>query len=204
MAVLNVNPVDYDAWYDRHPDIYRAELEALAFFTRDYRNPMLEVGVGTGRFAAPLGVKYGIDPHGGMLSLAAGRGVEVVRGVGEMLPFKDAVFNMVLMVATLSFVDNPGLVLREVRRVLVPGGGLVLAFIPRDSCFGRRYSEKFKGARFHSFGEVLSLLERTSFEVRGVKSTVVDGNVEAVFDGYVVGASFVVVCAHRRGTGSVF
>jgi len=35
----------------------------------------LEIGVGTGRFAAPLGIKVGVDPSMAMLAYAAERGV---------------------------------------------------------------------------------------------------------------------------------
>lgn len=45
----------------------------------------LEIGVGTARFAAPLGVQVGIDPSSAMLRYAAGRGITVVRATAERL-----------------------------------------------------------------------------------------------------------------------
>ena len=49
----------------------------------------MEIGVGSGRFAQPLGVKIGIDPSRNMLKFAKERGIQVIRGGGENLPFKD-------------------------------------------------------------------------------------------------------------------
>ena len=54
----------------------------------------LEVGVGTGRFAAPLGIHIGLEPSPAMAKLARARGVEVHSGVGENLPYEDDRFNL--------------------------------------------------------------------------------------------------------------
>jgi len=51
----------YDRWYERHPAAYAAELAALRALRPSFRRG-LEVGVGTGRFAAPLGVAFGVRP----------------------------------------------------------------------------------------------------------------------------------------------
>ena len=42
----------------------------------------LEIGVGTGRFAGPLGVKFGIDLVGETLGYARARGVYVASAIG--------------------------------------------------------------------------------------------------------------------------
>ena len=46
----------------------------------------IEIGVGTGRFAAPLGIKVGVDPSMTMLTYAAKRGVLGLQGTAEALP----------------------------------------------------------------------------------------------------------------------
>ncbi len=66
----------------------------------------LEVGVGSGRFAAAFGIKFGFDPSQAMLDIAKSRGIEVFNGVAESLPFEDDYFDFVLTVATLCFVDD--------------------------------------------------------------------------------------------------
>jgi SAM-dependent methyltransferase len=71
-------------------------------------------------------------------------------------------FDGVVMVATLCFVSDPSLALRECGRVLHDDGTLVLAIIPADSPWGRLYAEKGKAghafystATFHTCNEVI-------------------------------------------------
>ena len=125
----------YDAWYDspKGRAIFGDELAALQPLFDDVRGSRLEVGVGTGRFAAALGIGFGIDPAVAALRLAAGRGVRVVAARGEELPFPDASFGAVLFMVTLCFVQDPLAALREARRVLRPEGGWWSAtFRPMD------------------------------------------------------------------------
>ena len=157
---------EYDRWYDRHAAAYRSELAAVRrALPRTGRG--LEVGVGTGRFAAPLGIAEGIDPAGNMLALARRRGVKVRRGRGEALPYGDGEFDYVAIIVTLCFVADPPAVLREARRVLKPGGTLVAAVIDRESELGRRARVKqspfYHGARFFSVPELRGLLKEAGF-----------------------------------------
>jgi SAM-dependent methyltransferase len=100
----------------------------------------LEIGVGTGRFAAPLGVRAGIDPSPAMAAIARTRGIEVSIGKAELLPFAAEEFDYALMVTTICFVDDLGAAFREAARVLKPGGRLVVGFIDRDSPLGKLYA----------------------------------------------------------------
>jgi ubiquinone/menaquinone biosynthesis C-methylase UbiE len=128
MAPFDANCERYDRWFEKHQAAYISELLALrALVPCEGRG--LEVGVGTGRFAAPLGIAVGVDPSNAMLTRAAQRRVEVVRGVAEALPFPDGSFDHVLIVTTICFVDSPEKMLAEARRVLRPGGKLVMGFV---------------------------------------------------------------------------
>jgi len=124
----------------------------------------LEVGVGTGRFAIPLGVDIGIDPSFEMLQIAQTRGIEVVKGVGEDIPFKCDTFDYVLFVTTVCFLDNPVSAFKEAKRVLKKGGKLVIGMIPKESVLGkyhmrnREKSRFFRNAVFYNTEEIVSLL----------------------------------------------
>jgi SAM-dependent methyltransferase len=129
----------------------------------------LEVGIGTGRFAAPLGVQVGLDPAGAMLARARQRHITVVQGIAEALPFADGAFDYVLMVVVLSFLDDARAGLAEIRRILGPGGVLVIGFIDRGSPAGRDYLARhahkvfFRDASFYDSAEVERLLSEAGF-----------------------------------------
>ena len=96
----------YDVWYDKNKFAYFSELKTVKKVLPK-TGKGLEVGVGTGRFAGALGVKFGIDPSGKMLEAAKKRGVEVKLGSGEKIPFQNSTFDYVIIVITLCFVKNP-------------------------------------------------------------------------------------------------
>jgi len=59
----------YDRWFEENQSIYEAELRAVRSFITDNRRS-LEVGVGTGRFAVPLGIRIGIEPAESIRAIA--------------------------------------------------------------------------------------------------------------------------------------
>jgi SAM-dependent methyltransferase len=59
----------YDAWYDKHKFAFLSEIEAIKKILPQNEKG-LEIGIGTGRFAARLGIAMGIDPSGKMLKIA--------------------------------------------------------------------------------------------------------------------------------------
>ena len=103
------------------------------------------MGVGTGRIAAPPGLRAGVDPAREMLRLAP-RELDLVEGVGEMLHLRSRAFPCALLVVTLCFVQDPAAVLREAMRV---AERVVTCIVHRNSPWGRRYREA--AARGHPF-----------------------------------------------------
>lgn len=160
----------YEAWFGKHEAAYVSELLALRPFV-PLEGRGLEIGVGSGRFAAPLGIGVGLDPSAAMLGYAAARGIEVVRGTAEDLPFRDASFEHALVVTTICFVDSPEEMLAEAHRVLVPGGRLVIGFIDRESSLGQTYLAQqvdnvfYREATFYSAAEVARLLTDANFSI---------------------------------------
>jgi SAM-dependent methyltransferase len=162
------NTERYERWFDEHEEAYVSEAEALAALVPQ-KPDGVSVGVGTGRFAAPLGVGIGVDPSVGMLERAEERGITTVRGVAEALPFDDGSFGTVLLVTTVCFVDDLHAALREARRVLRPDGCVVLGYVDGDSPLGRRYEEGkdenpfYSEATFVSTEEVSDALREAGF-----------------------------------------
>lgn len=161
----------YDDWFVKHRKVYLSELARIgrAFPVPDART--VEVGVGSGRFAAPLGIPIGIEPSVALGRMARSRGVEIIRGVGECLPLKDESCSAILMVTVICFFDDPAMAFGEAYRVLVPGGALVAGFLERKSVAIQAYlrgneEHRFLSqGRFYSSDEVQSLLRDTGFTI---------------------------------------
>ncbi|HEV2944790.1 MAG TPA: ubiquinone/menaquinone biosynthesis methyltransferase [Solirubrobacteraceae bacterium] len=94
---------------------------------------VLDVATGTGMVAAELRRRadcsvVGVDQSAEMLAGAKARfagensGVELVQGQAEQLPFADASFDAVTFTYLLRYVDDPAATMRELARVVRPGG----------------------------------------------------------------------------------
>ncbi|MDK2372081.1 MAG: class I SAM-dependent methyltransferase [Candidatus Korarchaeota archaeon] len=172
----------YDKWYEENEDIYLAELSCLKDLLRK-DGPCLEVGVGTGRFAGPLQIDVGLDAAYSPLLLAKDRGLEVVQGKAESLPFRDSSFSCVILVVTLCFLEDREMALKEIARVLNKRGLLYVCVIPSESPLGKRYSEKrgsgsiYSYAKFVSREELLSLLRSRGFLPMSECHTLIEGGV---------------------------
>ena len=190
------NAAAYDRWYDENPEVLALELSAVrflfdkakeAFFAGGCRRPIqgLEVGVGTGRFGAALGIKNGIDPAPAMLEIASGRGMEVVAGVAENLPFADGRFDYTAFFTSICFLNDPLKAFLEANRVTREGGFLICSFLNRDSRMGRwlaDHKEKdlfYRSAAFFSGEEVKGLLGKAGYHTFSVRETVFDKPSEA-------------------------
>ncbi|MEA3328869.1 MAG: methyltransferase domain-containing protein [Candidatus Omnitrophota bacterium] len=164
--IFNCYYKKYDAWYDKNRFAYLSEIETIKKVLPK-KGRGLEIGVGTGRFAAPLGITTGIDPSENMLGVAKEKGINVHLGFGEHLPFKNAAFDYVMIVITLCFVQNPEKVLKESRRVLRKGGNIIVGIVDKNSFLGKFYQKKksifYKQANFFSVKEVAGLLKITGF-----------------------------------------
>ncbi len=156
----------YDAWYDRNKFAYLSELEALKKAVPK-RGKGLEIGVGTGRFAAPLNVGTGVDPSKKMIEIARQRGIDARLGYGERLPFRNSTFDYATIIITLCFVKDQLKVLREARRVLKKNGKIITAIIDKESFLGKFYQRKrsvfYKQAKFFSIKEITHLLNKAGF-----------------------------------------
>ena len=128
---------------------------------------VLDVGCGTGALtlAAAEAVGFGgevcgIDPNPEMLAVARRKpsGIDWRDGRAEALPFRDASFDAVLSQFAMMFFQDPAAALREMRRVLRPGGRIVLAVCDAverspgyaalatllDRLFGRQVGDAFR------------------------------------------------------------
>jgi SAM-dependent methyltransferase len=204
---FNNNVDRYEQWFVDNPLAYVSELRAVRELVPTNSNG-IEIGLGTGRFASPLGITRGIEPSRSMAELARKKGIEVVAGVAEHLPFMDNEFGFVLMVTTVCFLDDMDMAFREVRRVLKPGGSFVIGFVDRDSSLGKAYqtgkdkSAFYQHATFYTTKDIVAALQKAGFGSFECRQTLFQpletmAEVEPVKEGYGQG-SFVVVRAEKK------
>jgi ubiquinone/menaquinone biosynthesis C-methylase UbiE len=102
-------------------------LEALSW---DRARRVVDLGTGAGthlpeiRRLAPGACVVGVDRSSGMLELARQHGAPVVLMDGVELGLRDCSIDVAVMAFVLFHLDDPVVALREVRRVLHPGGAV--------------------------------------------------------------------------------
>jgi SAM-dependent methyltransferase len=176
----------YDRWFDEHPEVYQSEVRALERFVPS-RGRGIEIGVGSGRFALPLQVQVGVDPALHMARIARDRGIDVVLGKAEALPFCRGLFDFALMVTAVCFFDDLSQALAETFQILASGGQLIIALIDRNSPLGEEYSRDketrrfFQEARFYTTEEVREMLKKAGFAQCE--------SISVIFQGYGAGPS---------------
>lgn len=108
---------------------YRRELIPAA------RGRVLEIGIGSGLnlplYAAGVNTVVGLDPSERLLSMARRRAaqadvpVDLMQGSASAIPLDNDSVDMLVMTWTLCSIPDPIAALREMRRVLKPGGALL-------------------------------------------------------------------------------
>lgn len=96
---------------------------------------LVDIGCGPGGFLCAAHNRFpnlrlfGLDLSEGMVAEVSerlGRAVNVVAGDAEAMPFEDALFDVVTCNMSIHHYPHPLDALREMRRILVPGGHLLL------------------------------------------------------------------------------
>jgi len=198
----------YEKWFDTNRFAYESELEAVRIMLPK-QGKGVEIGVGSGKFAVPLEVKFGLDPSPKMRALAEKRGIEVKEGIAEKLPYKTEMFDYALMVTTLCFLDDIHIAFKEIHRILNSGGFFINGFIDKESELGKFYqkhkqeSDFYKVAKFYSVDEVVGVLKKENFEnfefVQTIFQDLSDvSTTEPIESGHGRG-SFVVIKAKKSG-----
>jgi SAM-dependent methyltransferase len=149
---------EFDRWsehYDRSAlqwllfgPSHRALLERMRSPLGDRPSTVLDVGCGTGVFAAlvrsafPQATIWGVDLVAAMLSKGRERRasppgrVALVQGDSERLPFQAGAFDVVTCSNSFHHYPDQGRAVAEMRRVLKPGGRLLLVDGCRDGWWG--------------------------------------------------------------------
>lgn len=170
-GIFDKNVEVYEKWYEEYSEVYQSEIAAIRQQLQKLPENLrgIEVGLGTGRFALPLGIKEGVEPSEAMAKKAIDRGIEVIEGVAESLPYGDLQFDFVLFV-TACHLDNIKRALTEAHRVLKHKGAILIGFLDKYQSVAKQYFEKrhrstfFAKATFCSVDRIEKLLKENAFK----------------------------------------
>ncbi len=206
--VFEKNRERYEKWFENYKAVYESELNMLKSVLPPF-DRALEIGVGSGRFAYPLGIKEGVEPSEKMAEIARARGIKVYPGFAENLPFRDEQFDLVLIAVTICFVNDPEKTLEEAYRVLKREGKVAVAIVDRETPIGLEYLKKkergefYRNVNFFSTEELHSMLKSKSFDVKETYQTLFANSIDDIKEpqdfskGYGEGG-FVVVIGEKR------
>jgi SAM-dependent methyltransferase len=190
---------------------------------------VLDVGCGDGTLAVACWQNgaarvVGCDADPRMVARAAGRAagakaaINVLVGRAERLPFQDGSFDLVTAVTVLAFIAESDQAVREMARVLRPGGRLVIGDLGRWNWWaaGRRIrgwlgSATWRAARFRSAGALRTLVEGSGLRVERASGAIYFPPVTAMArlmapadavlgEITTVGAAFIALSARKLGS----
>lgn len=155
-------------WYTGRRKILTSFVKDICRRVTDRRPRILDVGCGTGAnllMLSQYGDAEGVDVSEDALAFCRERGLENVKlGAAEKLPYDDDTFDLVTALDVVEHLDDDLAGLREMRRVLRPGGR-VLLFVPTFMFLWGLQDDVSNHRRRYRMPELQRVLEQAGFEV---------------------------------------
>jgi SAM-dependent methyltransferase len=176
----------------------RVLLDLIRRASRGIARPrILDYGCGTGGNTdayTPLGAVVGIEPNADAVAMAHARGTaRFCRGSGTELPFKAGAFDVAVASDVLEHIEDDLGAVREIARVLRPGGALVVSVPAHPWLFGDHDA---------------ALMHFRRYTRDNLRRALSDGGLQVEWMSYWNSALFPAVAAYRllaprRGTNGV-
>ena len=155
-------------WYTGRRKILTGFVEEICRNVTDRRPRILDVGCGTGAnllMLSQYGNAEGVDVSEDALAFCRERGLDQVKlGAGEELPYEDGAFDLVTAFDVVEHMDDDLAGLREMRRVLRPGGRVFL-FVPTFMFLWGLQDDVSNHRRRYRLPELRRVLEEAGFEI---------------------------------------
>ncbi|HKG60335.1 MAG TPA: methyltransferase domain-containing protein [Pyrinomonadaceae bacterium] len=155
-------------WHIGRRQIIASFVEDICRRVTDRRPRILDVGCGTGAnllMLSQYGDAEGVDVSEDALAFCRERGLENVKlGAAEELPYDDGTFDLVTALDVVEHLDDDVAGLREMRRVLRPGGR-VLLFVPTFMFLWGLQDDVSHHRRRYRLPELQRVLEQAGFQI---------------------------------------
>jgi SAM-dependent methyltransferase len=153
-------------WFRGFRRFVAPALARIAGPRRDLR--MLDCGCGTGHnlttLLRPYGRGFGFDLTPAGLGYARRSGFAVARADMRAIPFRSARFDLVTSFDVFQYVEDDLAVMKDIARVIVPGGGLVLTASALDVLRGG-HAGTWPEVRRYTTGRMRSIVEGAGLRV---------------------------------------
>lgn len=173
MSLFSQMADKYDAWYEtkRGQAIMQQEMDcALSLYRPEPGDLLIDIGCGSGIFSRlwiELGARLvGIDESSEMIGVAQEKDDQGLYRVMDMheLDYPDDYFDAAVSSFALEFTADPASVLSEARRVVKPGGSILMGTISSQGAYGKDYIKRgkqghpiYSQANFHALEDILKL-----------------------------------------------
>lgn len=155
-------------WYTGRRRIIASFVEDICSRVKDRRPRILDVGCGTGAnllLLSKYGDAEGVDVSDDALAFCRERGLDrVTKGAGEELPHAEGTFDLVTAFDVVEHMDDDLAGLREMYRVLRPGGHALL-FVPTFMFLWGLQDDVSNHRRRYRLPELRRVLEQAGFEI---------------------------------------
>lgn len=155
-------------WYVGRRKIIAGFVKDICAQVTDRRPRILDVGCGTGanlKTLAEFGEAEGVDVSPDAIEFCRKRGLDNVKlGAAEELPYDDGTFDLVTALDVVEHLDDDVGGLREMRRVLRPGGR-ALIFVPTFMWLWGVQDEVSHHRRRYTLPELRRAMVEAGFEV---------------------------------------
>ena len=155
-------------WYIGRRRILAGFVEQICRQVKDRPARILDVGCGTGAnllMLSKYGQAEGVDVSEDALEFCRARGLDHVKlGAAEELPYDDGTFDLVTAFDVVEHMDDDLAGLKEMRRVLRPGGR-VLLFVPAFMFLWGLQDDVSHHRRRYRLPELARVLEEAGFEI---------------------------------------
>jgi ubiquinone/menaquinone biosynthesis C-methylase UbiE len=131
---------------------------------------VLDLGCGRGDNSIELALRYskviGVDLEGNFEVPKSIKNLKLIKANAEKLPFKRNTFDIIFAKDTLHHIHNLGLTLSEVKRVLKPGGRLIVVESNRYNPIFYFHMTRMEKHNHFSAGYLKLLLEEHGFTIK--------------------------------------